>query len=695
MRRFVNILVAAVALMGCVACNTDNTDAAVDSVSFYAAVDAQQSRLALEQDGQQWNSVWQGGEQLAVTADEQTYFVFKNTTEEPTKFTCTTEGVGALLNGKVSIYNAAAQSVVNSSLGANGVCLYANASLAEGKVTLAATSALLCFSSEYYITFEGADMFGDGKVKSSEITVAAGNNVLVPVNAGSATLSYYIAGSKCKSMELDVQAGKVYSLGALEPGGQTPTPDPSEGAVVYFVPNADWKADNAWFAAYFWNGADSANAQLTDADADGVYECTVPAGMTDMLFCRMNPAYAEFGWNSETETDRVWNQTADTTVGTSPYNYYYITGWTTGEWHEAGYVVPEAPAVTGNAIYFVPNADWKNDGAWFAAYFWNGTESGSVKLADSDADGIYEGAVPSNMTDMLFCRMNPAYTEFGWNSDTETDRVWNQTLDTTVGTAPYNYFYITGWDSGEWHEAGYVVPENPVTPPSTAGNFALAGTFNGWGDLVMTNNNGIHSAKGVAMEAYGEFKVKDAASWEVNFGAADVSYMNANKHIVVAQGGGNISIVEAGTYDVYFDEANLKLYVVTAGADYTTAPLQTVNGKEPVQEEPEVTENVVYLKPNSNWVQSDARFAAYFWNNSSNIWVSAVDKDADGIYEIYIPTGYGTNIIFCRMNPSTTANNWTNKWDQTIDLTIPTDGKNLFTVKDGDWNNAGGTWSVK
>ena len=72
MRRFVNILVAAVALMGCVACNTDNTDVAVDSVSFYAAVDAQQSRLALEQDGQQWNSVWQGGEQLAVTADEQT-----------------------------------------------------------------------------------------------------------------------------------------------------------------------------------------------------------------------------------------------------------------------------------------------------------------------------------------------------------------------------------------------------------------------------------------------------------------------------------------------------------------------------------------------------------------------------------------------------------------------------------------------
>ena len=47
------------------------------------------------------------------------------------------------------------------------------------------------------------------------------------------------------------------------------------------------------------------------------------------------------------------------------------------------------------------------------------------------------------------------------------------------------------------------------------------------------------------------------------------------------------------------------------------------------------------------------------------------------------------------MNPSTTANNWTNKWDQTIDLTIPTDGKNLFTVNDGEWNNANGVWSTK
>ena len=110
-----------------------------------------------------------------------------------------------------------------------------------------------------------------------------------------------------------------------------------------------------------------------------------------------------------------------------------------------------------------------------------------------------------------------------------------------------------------------------------------------------------------------------------------------------------------------------------------------------------MTEKMLYLKPNANWKQSNARFAAYFWDNSGNTWVSMVDSDSDGIYELYIPEGYdyGCNVIFCRMNPSTTANNWNNKWNQTSDLVAPTDGKNLYTVKDGTWDSGGGTWSVK
>ena len=98
----------------------------------------------------------------------------------------------------------------------------------------------------------------------------------------------------------------------------------------------------------------------------------------------------------------------------------------------------------------------------------------------------------------------------------------------------------------------------------------------------------------------------------------------------------------------------------------------------------------LYLKPNANWKVDNARFAAYFFGNGE-AWVSMTDADGDGVYECESPSKNYTNVIFCRMNPSTTANNWNNKWNQTADLTY--DGsKNFYTVKEGTWDKGGGTW---
>ena len=107
----------------------------------------------------------------------------------------------------------------------------------------------------------------------------------------------------------------------------------------------------------------------------------------------------------------------------------------------------------------------------------------------------------------------------------------------------------------------------------------------------------------------------------------------------------------------------------------------------------EDTASTLYLKPNSNWTKDGARFAAYFFGNGET-WVSMTDEDGDGIYECEVPTGYA-QVIFCRMNPNAPENNWNNKWNQTSDLTIPSDGTNLYTVKDGTWDKGAGTWSTK
>ena len=109
--------------------------------------------------------------------------------------------------------------------------------------------------------------------------------------------------------------------------------------------------------------------------------------------------------------------------------------------------------------------------------------------------------------------------------------------------------------------------------------------------------------------------------------------------------------------------------------------------------EPVVTETYLYLKPNENWKKDNARFAAYFFG-AGETWVDAtlVEGETD-IYSVAAPAGY-PNVIFCRMNPGATANNWNNKWNQTADLTVPTDGTNFYTVKEGTWDNGGGTWST-
>ena len=106
------------------------------------------------------------------------------------------------------------------------------------------------------------------------------------------------------------------------------------------------------------------------------------------------------------------------------------------------------------------------------------------------------------------------------------------------------------------------------------------------------------------------------------------------------------------------------------------------------------TETKLYLQPNANWKIDNARFAAYMWNNAGNTWVNMTLVEGEtNIYEMTLPNGY-PNIIFCRMNPSATANDWNNKWNQTGDLVVPTDGTNLYTVKENTWDNGGGTWSV-
>ena len=109
-------------------------------------------------------------------------------------------------------------------------------------------------------------------------------------------------------------------------------------------------------------------------------------------------------------------------------------------------------------------------------------------------------------------------------------------------------------------------------------------------------------------------------------------------------------------------------------------------------------DTIIYLIPNANWKEANARFAAYFFNDTSgmNTWVSLTDSNKDGIYECIIPLGDWEKMIFCRMSPSSSTNDWNNKWNQTGNLTIPTTSKEYYYVTDNWWDTTGDDcWSEK
>ena len=130
-------------------------------------------------------------------------------------------------------------------------------------------------------------------------------------------------------------------------------------------------------------------------------------------------------------------------------------------------------------------------------------------------------------------------------------------------------------------------------------------------------------------------------------------------------------------------------------ADITGVELTKDNTFTNYVEPAKPTETKLYLKPNANWMADGARFAAYLWADGVNaVWydMTLVEGETD-IYEFTLPEGYD-KLIFCRMNPGTTANDWNNKWNQTGDLKVPTDGKNLFTLAANVWDNATTTWDT-
>lgn len=118
-------------------------------------------------------------------------------------------------------------------------------------------------------------------------------------------------------------------------------------------------------------------------------------------------------------------------------------------------------------------------------------------------------------------------------------------------------------------------------------NLGLVGAnINKWGetpDVKMTLlGGGMYAAYNVALE--GAFKIRANETWgDHECGLKTAGTITAGYYYYLTDGGSDITI-EAGTYDVYLDVKNYKLYVVNAGGSIA-----------------DLTEGEVVLPPTDNW----------------------------------------------------------------------------------------------
>ena len=205
-------------------------------------------------------------------------------------------------------------------------------------------------------------------------------------------------------------------------------------------------------------------------------------------------------------------------------------------------------------------------------------------------------------------------------------------------------------------------------------NYYLVGSIIGWNEndnYEFTSTDG-----GLTYTITHTFKRNE--EFKAKFGETRINNIDEGmKRYFYTEGNGNIFAGTPGTF-------TLKIEIDSNNASNSTICLMSENI--------DLETETLYLKPNDDWKKDNARFAAYFFQESESkvTWVNMNDTDGDGIYEVEIPRDhYYTKVIFCRMNSNTSENNWENKWNQTGDLSISLDGNNLYTITsiDGGQDN--------
>ena len=145
-------------------------------------------------------------------------------------------------------------------------------------------------------------------------------------------------------------------------------------------------------------------------------------------------------------------------------------------------------------------------------------------------------------------------------------------------------------------------------------------------------------------------------------------------------------------YDFPYGIKDKKMNYIVNNGVYQTPDLDATISCPEYEDTKNVNWHWIYFKPSDNWKEGNAWFAAWFNKDGGDeYWMRSIGPE-NGVYGFVQPTTF-TKVEFERMNPASKDMNWSNKWNSTNNLTIPTDEKNYFQCTEGWWNSHNGPWT--
>ena len=388
-----------------------------------------------------------------------------------------------------------------------------------------------------------------------------------------------------------------------------------------------------------------------------------------------NPGYEVEGWytNAACTADKhdagQTTYTTSITAATNVYVKFVEKTWSVTFVAGTGGTIAEpasSPQSIGQVTGVTVIAE-ANKGYTFAG--WTSSNGGEFDDAESEKTTFKPTAattVTANFDENLYAITVKSNNESFGTVSPESGTAGIDTKFTIIATPKLGYKFVS-WKT----DAGITVADSESQ--ETTVNATAAGTITANFELIPPTTIYIKSNG-----SYADFK------WNYNSVAYGMTPMDC-----------------AGTYYTANVLGGIDEITLTGSNDFTTTTLTVPTDGKTLYDLTSTNITHLYLTPHTDWKKENARFAVYFYGSNGNAWQSMTAVGTSGYYEAAIPAGSWTGVIFCRMNPSTSANNWNNKWNQTADLTFPTDGKNHFTVTNSYFGSnpdksqaATGSWST-